>query len=170
MEENRQMTSEVLKQLCRFYDNSREWLTNYADYALRFNTDLIERTVSFNDLDGMLNDYTVLVLTANPIEQNILTYKLYQEVNANAINKVKLRGIYADGCVYQFASIQNVNIVHMHPNSTSSFTIGGSANAVRSALQRFRPKLVVSLGVAFGIDPKKQELGRCATFECCYTI
>ena len=67
--------------------------------------------------------------------------------------------IYADGCVYQFATVWNVKIVHMHPDSTSSFTVGGSANAVRSALERFRPKLVVSLGVAFGIDPKKQHLG-----------
>ena len=159
MEENNQMESEVLKELCRFYDESKEWITNYSNYAIKFNTEMVERKLSFSDLDGMLEDYAVLILTANPIEQNILTCKLYQEMNADASNKEKLCEIYADGCVYQFAIVRNVKIVHMHPNSTSSFTVGGSANAVRSALERFRPKLVVSLGVAFGIDPKKQHLG-----------
>lgn len=159
MEENNQMESEVLKELCIFYDDSKEWIEDYSDYAIKFNTEMVERKLSFSDLDGMLEDYTVLILTANSIEQNILTCKLYYEMNADVANKEKLREIYADGCVYQFATIRNINIVHMHPNSTSSFTVGGSANAVRSALDRFRPKLVISLGVAFGIDPKKQHLG-----------
>ena len=151
MEENNQMESEVLKELCRFYDESKEWITNYSNYAIKFNTEMVERKLSFSDLDGMLEDYAVLILTANPIEQNILTCKLYQEMNADASNKEKLCEIYADGCVYQFAIVRNVKIVHMHPNSTSSFTVGGSANAVRSALERFRPKLVVSLGNPWGI-------------------
>lgn len=159
MEENNQMESEVLKELCRFYDDSKEWIEDYSAYAIKFNTEMVERKLSFSDLDGMLEDYTVLILTANSIEQNILTCKLYYEMNADVANNEKLREIYADGCVYQFATIRNINIVHMHPNSTSSFTVGGSANAVRSALNRFRPKLVISLGVAFGIDPKKQHLG-----------
>lgn len=159
MEENRQMESEVLEELCRFYESSKEWITDYSDYASKFCTEMVERNLSFSDLNGVLEDYSVLILTANPIEQNILTRKLYQESNINVTNKEKLCEIYADGCVYQFATVQNVKIVHIHPNSTSSFTVGGSANAVRSALERFRPKLVVSLGVAFGIDPKKQHLG-----------
>lgn len=159
MEENNQMESEVLKDLCRFYEDNKEWITNYSDYATKFDTDMVERKLSFSDLDGMLEDCTVLILTANPIEQNILTCKLYQEMNDGAANEERLCEIYADDCVYQFATIGEINIVHMHPNSTASFTDGGSANAVRSALNRFRPKLVISLGVAFGIDPSKQHLG-----------
>ncbi len=159
MEKNSQMESEVLEELCRFYESSRKWITNYSDYANKFCTEMVERKLSFSDLNGMLEDYTVLILTANSIEQNILTRKLYQEINTNATREKKLCEIYADGCVYQFAAVRNVKIVHMHPDSTSSFTVGGSANAVRSALERFRPKLIVSLGVAFGIDAKKQHLG-----------
>lgn len=158
MEENI-VHSEVKKNLSSFYVTSQDWLNKYEDIATNFDTELVERKDSFRDLDGILEDYTVLVLTANSVEQNILTQKLYQEVNAGSKNPKKLSEIYADGCVYQFAPIQNVNIVHIHPNSTSSFTAGGSADAVRSALERFRPKIVVSLGVAFGIDPEKQKLG-----------
>jgi len=151
----------ILQQLCKFYENSREWILEYKDYAKKFSTEMVERKLSIIDLNDSLSDCTVLILTANSVEQNILTRKLYQEVNANkaTANEEKLVEIYADGCIYQFAYIQNIKIVHMHPNSTSSFTLGGSANAVRSALERFRPKLVVSLGVAFGIEPEKQQLG-----------
>ncbi len=159
MEENSRMESEVLEEICRFYESNKDWLTDYSDYASKFCTELVERKLSLGELNSKLEDYTVLILTANSIEQNILTRKLYKETNANVTNKDKLCEIYADGCVYQFATVRNVKIVHMHPNRPSSFTAGGSANAVRSALERFRPKLVVSLGVAFGIDPKRQYFG-----------
>ena len=76
MEENNQMESEVLKELCIFYDDSKEWIEDYSDYAIKFNTEMVERKLSFSDLDGMLEDYTVLILTANSIEQNILTLTL----------------------------------------------------------------------------------------------
>ena len=59
MEENNQMESEVLKELCRFYDESKEWITNYSNYAIKFNTEMVERKLSFSDLDGMLEDYAV---------------------------------------------------------------------------------------------------------------
>lgn len=161
MKENNLKTTEVMKALYGFLLNNRNWITQYADYATVFNTDKVERKISFSDLDDMLEDCAVLILTANEVEQNIVTAKLYNEVNDSINNEKKLSERYetGDGCVYQFASIWNINIVHMHPNSTASYTRGGSADAVRSALARFRPKLVVSLGVAFGIDPINQSLG-----------
>lgn len=156
-----QETSEIMKSLYGFLLNNGDWITRYADYAEEFNTDIVERKISASDLKDMLEDCVVLILTANDVEQNIVTAKLHKEVNANVNNKIKLCERYEadDGCVYQFASIRNINIVHMHPNSTASYTKDGSANAVRSALEKFCPKLVVSLGVAFGIDPINQSLG-----------
>ncbi len=159
MEDNNQMESEVLEDLCKFYERNRGWITNYSDYINTNVTELINRELPPSNLNGMLEDCTVLILTATPIEQTILTYKLYHETNANTNNNVRLHEISADGCVYQFATVRKLKVVHMHPSSAASYTVGGSANAVRSALERFRPKLIVSLGVAFGIDPKKQHLG-----------
>lgn len=152
-------SSDVLIAMHSFYKESKLWITRYARYALDFNADIVERSLHYYDLDKTLNECSVLILTANKIEQNILTYKLYQEINRDSGGGVRLKEIYADGCVYQFATIQEINIVHIHPNSTSSFTQSGSANAIRSALNRFRPKLVVSLGVAFGIDCTREHFG-----------
>lgn len=157
MKEN--SSNAVFDNLYDFYSENKSWIHEYLDMATIFNTDMVERTVSLYDLDTILENCTVLILTANSVEQNILTHKLYEEINANPANasKKKLREIYADNCVYQIA--EDIKVVHIHPNSASSFTVDGSANAVRSALERFRPKIVISLGVAFGIDPDHQHLG-----------
>ncbi len=156
---NKKNPSDIEKYLYAFWEKYGDWITKYAEFATVFNTNIVKRSVSESDLNAMLEECSILILTANAVEQNILTQKLYNEMNARENSKQKLAEIYADGCVYQFATINNIKIVHMHPNSTSSFANGGSADTVRSALNRFRPKLVVSLGVAFGIDPAKQELG-----------
>lgn len=161
MKDNNQKTSEVMKDLYGFLVDNGNWITQYADFAEEFKAEMVERNISYSDLDDMLEDCDVLILTANDVEQNIVTVKLHNEINTSVNNEMKLSERYAtkDGCVYQFASIRNINIVHMHPNDTASFTKSGSAAAVSSALERFRPKLVVSLGVAFGMDPINQSLG-----------
>ncbi len=47
----------------------KKWITNYFDYASKFNTEMVERKLSFSDLNGMLEDYTVLILTANQLNK-----------------------------------------------------------------------------------------------------
>ena len=149
----------IVAKLWEFFNDNWDWLIKYKEYAEKFNTDMVERKTDIS-LNNELENCSILVLTANSVEQNILTCKLHQEINANKkVAGGKLIETVVDGCVYQFATVQNIKIVHMHPYSTSSFTQGGSANAVRSVLERFRPKLVVSLGVAFGIEPVNQQLG-----------
>lgn len=154
----KQQEAIIVDQLWEFFKNNWDWLQDYKDYADKFNTDMIERKMDVS-LNNELENCSVLILTANAVEQNILTCKLYREANGNKKVATKLTEIVVDGCVYQFATVQGLKIVHIHPYSTSSFTQGGSANAVRNALERFRPKLVVSLGVAFGIDSVEQQLG-----------
>lgn len=159
MEDKIQNESAIIRELCQFYEANKGWLTEYKLLAKNFDCDKVERKLTFDDLDYALQECTILVLTANSVEQNILTQKLYKETNANFVAPIKLSEVYADGCVYQIAKLKNINIVHIHPNSKASFTRTGSANAIMRALVRFRPKLIVSLGVAFGIDPTKQKLG-----------
>lgn len=121
MKEN--SSNAVFDNLYDFYSENKSWIHEYLDMATIFNTDMVERTVSLYDLDTILENCTVLILTANSVEQNILTHKLYEEINANPANasKKKLREIYADNCVYQIA--EDIKVVHIHPNSASSFTV-----------------------------------------------
>lgn len=41
MEENNQIESEVLEELCRFYESSKGWITNYSEFAGKFNTEAV---------------------------------------------------------------------------------------------------------------------------------
>lgn len=54
MEENNQRESQALKELCRFHDDSKEWITYYFDYIIKFNMGTVERKLSFSDLNGIL--------------------------------------------------------------------------------------------------------------------
>lgn len=141
-----------------FWTRNKEWILKYEEKATNFDTEMVER-IMYDELNGKLQDCSVLILTASQVEQNILTRKLYEESNKDKENKSRMEEICIGKYVYQFARISNINIVHLHPHTQSSFTEGGAANAVRDALERFRPKLVVSLGVSFGINPKEQYLG-----------
>lgn len=159
--ENMPKNSEVFDDLYDFYDKSKDWIMDYAEYANKFDTRLVWRRTDA-DVRSIYDSFgssTILVLTANAVEQNILTHKLYDECFRDAINKTELPEISIDGFVYQFSCVSNVRIVHLHPTSTSSYTDGGSADAVRKAVKWFQPELVVSLGVAFGIAPKEQHIG-----------
>ncbi len=161
MEKSSKFAEEVLKNLSVFYNNNREWIMEYSEYGRKFNPEMVARDTLDTELPEMLDDCDIIILIANSVEQNILTCKLYFEINKSEKMTQKLHEIYLEdcNCVYQFATIYNVKIVHIHPNSTASFTADGSANAIRSALKLFRPKLIISLGVAFGTDPQNQQLG-----------
>lgn len=159
MSNKEQTKTEVFWNLLNFYYNNKEWITKYGRISTNFDTDMVKRDILIDELNSKLEECSILILTANQVEQNILTKKLYKEVNKDGIYENKMKEIAIGNYVYQFATISGINIVHLHPDTQSSFTEGGSAHAVRDALERFRPKLIVSLGVAFGIKPKEQHLG-----------
>ena len=163
MLENTDMNARVYHTLRNFYRDNKQWIFQYYDFAIEYNAEMVIRNIPPEELNVMLTDCKVLILTANSVEQNIVTRKLYEEMNQGKgfeYERSQLREAFVDDiCVYQFSKVNDINIVHIHPGEMGSFTKEGSARAVRNALLRFQPKLVVSLGVAFGIDPVNQELG-----------
>lgn len=145
----------VLANLKNFWDNNgTQTVHSFINDISAWPEDVEDTNFTVSDLKSNLTDDSILVLTANQVEANIMVRLLYRESG----NK-KLSAIVADGCWYRFGSIGGHKIVHIQPQDTSSFTPNGSCRALISAFRRFHPKLVVSLGVAFGIDEKKHHLG-----------
>lgn len=97
---------------------------------------------------------SVVVLTANPVEHFVVT-KLLARENGEAVSTY----ITDDNFTFHVAKIGNVPVIHFMQHETSAYTDHGSYDASESALKRFRPKFLVSLGVAFGTDPDSQQLG-----------
>ena len=107
--------------------------------------------VKFNK---MLTKSKVLLLSANSVEGRVVSRRLMNENGGK-----KLDAFVADGHLYQFSKIGSIPVLHIWPTDMSSYTMYGSFSAVDSALDRFTPNYVISVGVAFGIDPQTQSFG-----------
>ena len=96
----------------------------------------------------------VLVLTANPIESKVLLTKLEdiktiiaeEDSREYHVGKLKI----SDDC--------NYNIVHVESKKGSN-GVNGSYKTAMAAINRWKPKLVIAVGVAFGSNHIEQSLG-----------
>jgi len=114
----------------------------------------VGRPLSVDRLHQKLELCEFVILTANKIEGARVARWLCNHYGIKEPNK-----IIHDNQWYQFYQIEGHNVVHILPQETSSFSEHGSANALYNALERFSPKAVFSVGVAFGWDPSTQEIG-----------
>lgn len=110
--------------------------------------------ISRETFDARIQECEVLLLSANSVEGRIVTWRLMNENGGHPLDAFVI-----DGHWYQFTKIQSVPVVHIWPNDMSSFTMYGSFSAIDTALDRFHPKYIFAVGVAFGIDPINQSLG-----------
>ena len=111
-------------------------------------------TLPASMLNEKLQECKALILTANYVEGTIISHCLLKENETDTMDRIT-----EDKLTYQFAKINGIPIVHIWPRGTSSFTIHDSFATLRAALQRFSPKYVFSVGVAFGADSNTQKLG-----------
>lgn len=114
----------------------------------------VHNNLTYEEFNERIMKCKVLIITANSIEGAIVTQHLMQANNENALDAYPL-----NGHLHQFATINSIPILHIWASDTSSYTQYGSFSAVDAALEKFTPKYVMSVGVAFGINPEKQSLG-----------
>ena len=124
-----------------------------ADYRSRLFVPTME-TLPAGALNKKLSECKAVILTANYVEGTIVSQCLLE-----ASGTEKLQRITADGLAYQFGTIHGIPFVHVWPRGTSSFTVHGSYLTLKAVLQRFSPEYVFAVGVAFGAEPNKQNLG-----------
>lgn len=159
--------NDVLTNLTDFWrEYGDKTVDAFQERLSKWPTDLEEYIPSFEQFEEKLTkDDCVLVLTANSVETNMMVRLLAQENDGT-----KIQSYIADDCWYRFGKICGLNIVHLQPQETSSFTQKGAARALNAAFKRFYPKLVVSLGVAFGVNENEQHIGDVLVSEdlCAY--
>lgn len=110
-------------------------------------------------LQERLENSPILLITANQVEANMMVRFLSHESRINKHNSGELSTITDNGCKFHFGSIGNNRVIHVQPKDMSSFTKHGSFSALESILKRYKPKLVISIGVAFGNDATRQNIG-----------
>ncbi len=101
-----------------------------------------------------LKNCKVLIISANSVEGTIISHRLNTTTETTALDAWPY-----EGHLFQFGTIEGIQVCHIWPTNTSSFTQYGSFSALEAALENATPKYVISVGVAFGIDPEHHFLG-----------
>lgn len=110
-----------------------------------------------SELENALRECCVVIMSANQIEGETVTRCLIEKNGGN------LERCIADRSWYQLANVDGVQLVHLWPRDTSSFTARGSFNSLKTLLARYpkgqQPKYVFAVGIAFGAYADDQNLG-----------
>lgn len=96
----------------------------------------------------------ILVVTANPIEKATLHHCVCQKNP-----KQKILRFICDANVYYMFKWGKYWVVHVHQHHTGSNKDLGINTTIYEALKYVKPNIIFSLGVAFGIDYKTQNIG-----------
>lgn len=94
-----------------------------------------------------------LILTANEMERRTLFYYFSKKKRATILQ------IPCDGIIYSFFSINGINVAHVEPETIGSFTENGMVPTLKKALKRIKPTVVITLGVAFGVNYIEDQIG-----------
>lgn len=120
--------------------------------------------VDYTDYNAKLLKVSVVILTANFFECEILNYNVFNYKNTK-IERLK-DGInifpqkeFKRTDAFLF-NINGYSILHLHAPETGSNTPCGSADLVRyiNSNKYLYPSCIISFGICYGIDPAKQAL------------
>ncbi len=116
------------------------------------------------DMNSLFSKTSVVILTANKYEKNIL----HKCVNDKTSKKIMRLGIKLNIASEQFNELnaywfeyKGNSILHLHSNVTGAYTIGGSADITRWVLSNdyLFPTIIISFGVCFGNDESQLSIG-----------
>ena len=103
-------------------------------------------------LDAMLSTCKIMIITANQIEKAILHFEI-------AKNNKKIYRIISKQNAYYIFKWGAYWVAHVHQGETGANKDMGAYSTICNALAHFMPNLIISLGVAFGIDYTTQQIG-----------
>lgn len=121
-------------------DKARNYYYDYEDNPERFHNML--DVVSDEQLQELLSNITILVLTANPIENGVFIHWLYDK-SGTPIATFHVNGVY-----YHICNILNKTIVHVHQYRTGEEFTRCTLNKIRKVIC---PKYVFMLGICYGL-------------------
>lgn len=128
----------------------------YSYYKKAISPDFFEKhyvLLREEKLHGLLSQCKVMVLTANPIEKAIFHYMMIEK------SRRKIIRILNGNTAYFILKWGKYWVAHIHQNETGAYKNMGSNATINEALKQFTPNVIISLGVAFGIDYTTQNIG-----------
>lgn len=128
-------------------------------------SNIYETITDETDINVLFVNTTIIILTANKYERNILHQNIFKETGRK-IKKIEIDLLtsyeqYSNKAYAYFFEWKGKTYLHIHTNVTGSHTITGSAdviNWIKNNIFLF-PTLILSFGVCFGTDEEKYNLG-----------
>ena len=140
-----------------FYDTNRDLLNEWLSaYYTTLSDEFFYHTyvrVKKRRIKRLLAKCKVMVITANPIEKAILHFIAVQQKG------VKILRFFHGDIVFFVFRWNNYLVAHVHQGETGANTDLGASSTIFNALKLFTPNVIISLGVAFGIDYHTQDIG-----------
>lgn len=162
MSNNKRVNDEIKENVCDFFrENAKECI----DILLKADDPQISKIyqkVNEQAIRNYFADANILLLTANKYEANILHQSIYEKQNKQDKRIAKIELHFSNSIYYfYFFDWGRYKVAHAVANSTGSNTIGGAEDMIRISFRykEFQPLAVISFGICFGINHKKQRLG-----------
>ena len=126
---------------------------NYYQDAIDINFSRNYMKIKDKSIKYILPRCKIMLITANPIEKAVLHHKV---VDNKTI--IMVRSICSTTAFYVF-KLGEYWVAHIHQSETGAEKDLGTSNAINEALKYFTPNVIISLGVAFGINYRIQHIG-----------
>ncbi len=120
---------------------------------------------SNDTFDSKFKNVSIVVLTANQFECDMLNYLASKHENSHLVKRKQALQIMGNNFHYAprayVFSINNYCILHLKAYDTGSYTPGGSADLARyiSENKLLKPSCIVSFGICYGRNPDEQKIG-----------
>lgn len=130
-----------VKKCYKYYESYK---FNKADYINQIYESDIKK------LQSICTKKTILVITANPIEEGVLLHGLSDATES------KLQFFIVGNFPYHICKIGEYTIVHTHTPRTG---VEMTRRAINASTKYIKPTAIVLLGICYGLDFNKYELG-----------
>lgn len=157
---NKSACEEAAAATLRFYEEHLTQICDAHDLYLHSKTpqgNALHRELSPDRIVSELEASDLLLVTATDMETRTLWGWL--DRNAEGIGNDALLRAYDSTLVYTMFRWHGHRLAHVSLSHTGSDMPGGSSDVMREVLRRYTPRLVATLGVAFGRDWNAQEIG-----------
>lgn len=138
-----------------FFEDNRLYIENCFDYYNEYEANKADYIVqdcesNVKKLQSMCMGKIILVITANPIEEGVLLHGLSDAATS------KLGFFIIGNFPYHVCTIGEYTIVHTHAPRTG---VEMTCRAINAATKHIEPTAIVLLGICYGLDFNKYQLG-----------
>lgn len=156
---------EIKENIISFYEEHKQECDELYAKSIQY-LSFYDEENSDSKLNSLFINTSVVILTANTFEKNLLHINAVEKSNQSILHfNIKVLENKQNPLCFNiyFFKINNYTIANIHANQTGSYTMGGSADIVRFVLKNnfCFPSVIVSYGICFGneYNDKRYQIG-----------